>query len=231
MGADEFERLSRSPERTEAMAAALGAAMRGGEVIAIDGELGAGKTRFVRGLAAGLGADPSEVSSPTFVIVQRHRGARLDLVHADAYRLRSALELDGTGWSEWASSPGVVAAIEWASRVAGALPDRAIHVQLELDDAGDPSHRRIRVRDPDTERRRRLEAAIDAASDPAGPVGPGAPSIPVNDRCPICGVALPPDAPHRPFCSPRCRTVDLGRWCEGRYRVSRPLAPDDLEDR
>ena len=80
------EALTRSEAETEALAAELAGAFRGGEVVLLSGELGAGKTVFVRGLARGVGADPEEVASPTFVLLTRYRG-RLTLHHADLYRL------------------------------------------------------------------------------------------------------------------------------------------------
>ena len=80
----------------------------------LHGDLGAGKTAFVRGLAAGLGADPDEVSSPTFVLIQHYKG-RLPLVHVDLYRLESGTAVDELGLEELAS--GGVVAIEWAERL------------------------------------------------------------------------------------------------------------------
>ncbi|MCI4354658.1 MAG: tRNA (adenosine(37)-N6)-threonylcarbamoyltransferase complex ATPase subunit type 1 TsaE, partial [Thermoplasmata archaeon] len=78
--------MTRSEEETEALAAMIGEQFRGGEVVLLTGELGAGKTAFVRGLARGVGADPEEVASPTFVLLTRYPG-RLTLHHVDLYRL------------------------------------------------------------------------------------------------------------------------------------------------
>ncbi|MBM4113546.1 MAG: tRNA (adenosine(37)-N6)-threonylcarbamoyltransferase complex ATPase subunit type 1 TsaE [Phycisphaerae bacterium] len=217
MDAERIERTSESPEETAAIGAAIAGSLSGGECLALEGEFGAGKTTLVRALAEALGVDPEQVSSPTFVILQRHRGERLDLVHADAHRVRSALELEGTGWQELVGSPGTVAAIEWASRVPDALPADAIRIELAHDFDGTPSRRRVSIRDPDPSRAARLRQAIDAALRPA--------------PCPICGTPVERAAPDSPFCSPRCRSADLGRWFRGNYRVSRSLAPDDLEER
>ncbi len=112
-----------SPEQTEALGAALGGLLRGGEVLALEGPLGVGKTQLVRGLARGLdvpGGQP--VISPTFVLIREYAGRR-DLLHCDAYRLGGAEELLDLGLFDEAAERGAVVAIEWASRVAEVLPD------------------------------------------------------------------------------------------------------------
>jgi tRNA threonylcarbamoyladenosine biosynthesis protein TsaE len=119
-------RLSRSDAETEALGAALAGRLGPGDRVFLYGELGAGKTALVRGLASGLGIDPDEVSSPTFTLVQEYRG-RLPLYHVDLYRLTSA-EVDDLGLDALAAD-GVLA-IDWAERMprddAG-----AVHVRLE----------------------------------------------------------------------------------------------------
>ena len=107
---------SRSEDETVALAAELAAAFRGGEVVLLSGELGAGKTAFVRGLARGLGADPDEVASPTFVLLTSYPG-RLTLHHADLYRLRGDGDERELGLEEL-PGPGGVLAVEWAERLA-----------------------------------------------------------------------------------------------------------------
>ena len=96
-------------------------------MVLLYGELGAGKTAFVRGLARGLGAAESEVSSPTFTIIQEYAG-RVPFYHVDLYRLEPA-EVDDLGLDELVSSDGIVA-IEWAERWHG-RPEDAIEVRLE----------------------------------------------------------------------------------------------------
>jgi tRNA threonylcarbamoyladenosine biosynthesis protein TsaE len=118
--------LSRSDAETEAVGAELAATLGPGARVLLFGELGAGKTAFVRGLAAGLGVDPYEVSSPTFTLVQEYRG-RLPLIHVDLYRLASG-DVDDLGLDALAAQ-GVLA-IEWAERLPRPDPG-AIHVQLE----------------------------------------------------------------------------------------------------
>lgn len=115
-----------SDAETEAVGSHLAARLGPGSRVLLYGELGAGKTAFVRGLAAGLGIDPDEVSSPTFTLVQEYSG-RLSLFHADLYRLAPG-EVDDLGLDALAAD-GVLA-IEWAER----LPrddDGAVHVRLE----------------------------------------------------------------------------------------------------
>jgi tRNA threonylcarbamoyladenosine biosynthesis protein TsaE len=133
------EEITSSEEETSAAGARLARTLRAGDVILLYGELGAGKTAFVRGLAQGLGADPDAVSSPTFTLVQEYSG-RLTLFHVDLYRLEEA-EVDDLGLDELILNDGVVA-IEWAERWRG-RPDDVIEVTLE--DQGEEK-RRIVVR-------------------------------------------------------------------------------------
>lgn len=121
------EVLSESEAATEAAGERLGASLAAGDVVLLYGDLGAGKTAFVRGLARGLGADPADVSSPTFTIVQEYAG-RLTLYHVDLYRLEER-EVDDLGLEELVLGEGVVA-IEWAERWRG-RPDDVIEVRLE----------------------------------------------------------------------------------------------------
>lgn len=134
------EVLSESEAATEAAGERLGSSLAAGDVVLLYGDLGAGKTAFVRGLARGLGADPADVSSPTFTIVQEYAG-RLTLYHVDLYRLEER-EVDDLGLEELVLGEGVVA-IEWAERWRG-RPDDVIEVRLEH--AGEDG-RSIRVAD------------------------------------------------------------------------------------
>jgi tRNA threonylcarbamoyladenosine biosynthesis protein TsaE len=207
-----IRRVSRSPEETEAIGHALGTALRAAiepTVVALRGDLGAGKTRFVRGLAAGLGADPSRVASPSFVLAVVHDAGERTLVHVDAWRLRSADDLASLGWAEWLASPGTVVAIEWADRVASELPAARIDVELAHLAAEERSASIV-------DRRGAAERAALAASLARHPL-----------RCPRCGAPVSSDAPRAPFCSKRCRDSDLARWFRGDYLISRPLEPDE----
>ena len=109
----------------------LAAALRPGDVLLLSGNLGAGKTAFVRGLAEGLGIDPADVSSPTFTLVHEYRGGRLTLYHVDLYRLDRAAT-DDLGLEEMGVADGVLA-IEWPDRLSHQLPG-AKRVRLEIID-------------------------------------------------------------------------------------------------
>ena len=122
------------------MGEALAAELRGGEAVLLSGELGAGKTAFVRGLARGLGADSEGIASPTFVLLTEHRG-RLLLHHADLYRLSGRGDDRELGLEEL-PGPGGVLAIEWAERLSFRPWARSIEVTLEH---GGDDHRRVRV--------------------------------------------------------------------------------------
>lgn len=120
---------SHSPARTRAIGRAIAQRLERGDVVALFGELGSGKTTLVRGLALGLGVAPEEpVSSPTFVLLQVYHG-RLVLYHLDLYRLSSPQELFGIGIEELLSPDGVTV-IEWADRAERMLPATVIRIDL-----------------------------------------------------------------------------------------------------
>ena len=123
---------TRSEDETVDFARAFAARLRPGAVVLLVGDLGAGKTTFVRGLALGLGLDPDNVSSPTFTLIQEYRG-HPSLYHVDLYRLRAA-EVDDLGLEELAASDAVVA-IEWAEKLVE-RPEGAIEVRF-VDRGGD----------------------------------------------------------------------------------------------
>lgn len=131
-----FTVLSRSSRSTQQLGRAIGKALRGGEVIGLHGDLGAGKTTLVRGIAAGLDATPSMVSSPTFVLIHEYVG-RVPLAHVDLYRIRSEAELATLGLSEYLNGRTVVV-VEWASRAGSELGRDHLAVSL--------SHRTERTR-------------------------------------------------------------------------------------
>lgn len=131
--------LSRSPDATRALGAALGRALFAGTVVALDGDLGSGKTCFVQGLAAGLDVqDP--VTSPTYALLQSYPG-RLELHHFDAYMEGRERALLQDGGLEWMHAGGV-AVIEWAARVEDVLPRPRVGIQFEH--VG-PAERRIAI--------------------------------------------------------------------------------------
>ena len=121
--------LTRTQTETEQLGERVAKALpAGGVVLALYGELGAGKTAFVRGLARGLGAE-GRVVSPTFTIVNEYYGKR-DLFHFDMYRLHSADELFDIGWEDYLAREGVCA-VEWSENVPGAFDGSEIRVTIE----------------------------------------------------------------------------------------------------
>ena len=125
-------RTTTSEAETADVGRGLAARLSAGDVVLLHGDLGAGKTAFVRGLAEGLGVPGEDVSSPTFTIVQEYRGGRLPLFHVDLYRLDKPREIDDLGLDELMA--GGVLAIEWAEKMPR-LPQDAIVVRIAHGDA------------------------------------------------------------------------------------------------
>ncbi len=157
-----------SVEQTMAVGEAIGRLVRSRDVIALDGELGAGKTQFVRGLSVGMGLDAEAVSSPTFVLmheylpeVGRNENA-LVLVHIDAYRLEGGGDLHTLGWDDGGDGPGeladgAVVVVEWAARIGSDLPADRLDVMIEH--AGE-SQRRLVVEAHGSWAERNLSSAL-----------------------------------------------------------------------
>ena len=122
------EFISNSEKETENIGAAFAKDLKGGSVVAMYGDLGAGKTAFVRGMARGMGLD-AHVSSPTFTIVNEYPGER-ELIHFDMYRLASADELFDIGWEDYLNR-GAVCAVEWSENVRDAFFGDEINVTIE----------------------------------------------------------------------------------------------------
>ena len=125
---DPIALVSRSPEQTLEIARVLGRMLMGGEVLALIGELGAGKTCFVQGLAQGLGVKEA-VSSPSFVVSQTYQG-RLPLLHFDWYRLSGEDDAISSGFDDALASGGVVV-VEWADRLNESLPQDRLEIRFE----------------------------------------------------------------------------------------------------
>jgi tRNA threonylcarbamoyladenosine biosynthesis protein TsaE len=130
---------TRSEAETATVGRDLAASLHAGDTVLLSGELGAGKTAFVRGLAEGLGIPADAVSSPTFTLIQEYRGGRLPLFHVDLYRLDDPREIDDLGLEEIAAD-GVLA-IEWAEKLPQP-PEEAIAVRIEQ---GDGDTRRLLI--------------------------------------------------------------------------------------
>jgi tRNA threonylcarbamoyladenosine biosynthesis protein TsaE len=234
-----------SAEGTGAVGRAIARHARPGDLVALIGELGAGKTQLVRGVAAGLGLRPAAVSSPTFVMVQEYEpdptrappppsatapaaagGPGADapplLVHVDAYRLRTPEDLESIGWDDRPQGElrrGAVVVVEWADRLGPSLGDDALQVLLTH---AAPSERELVVSAPESwaDRWPALKRDLDQAVAQPKPAA----------RCPMCAAPVNGNSPHAPFCSPRCRMADLNRWFTGRYTVSRPIDQSDLDE-
>lgn len=220
-------RLTSTDERqTAALGEALGALLRPGDVVALDGPLGAGKTTLTRAIAAGMGLDPRQVSSPTFTLVHEYTrtgGAGPGLAHVDAYRLSGDTldELDTVDWDRLLDpASGLAVAVEWAARIEGALPAR---------DSGRLA--RIRI-EPEGESDRRIEVLLPrqwAQRPGAGRLTELAGDPLDATPCPITGELVATDSPTWPFASEQARMADLHRWFAGEYRLSREATEEDLE--
>ncbi len=139
--------VSSSAEETIELGKQIAGDLRGGEVIAVEGPLGAGKTTLIKGIAEGLGvADTSEVRSPTFVLLRTYEGrtssGTVSIHHMDAYRLRDGADFDDMGGLDLLGDDTVLI-IEWADRIASGLPDGRIRIYMEH---VDPQTRKITVR-------------------------------------------------------------------------------------
>ena len=133
--------VSESVEQTEAVAARLACGLNGGDFVTLSGDLGAGKTQFVRGLVRGLGGDPRSVSSPTFVLLNVYDSGRLTVYHLDAYRVHGPEDFEAIGFAELLEQGGVVV-VEWPERVETLVPKNRIAVHIA---ATGPDSRRISV--------------------------------------------------------------------------------------
>ncbi len=223
-----IERITHGEGETEALGAALARVLRGGDVILLIGEMGAGKTRFVRGLARGLGHDPRKVHSPTFVLANVYGvdadegggpGARMELRHVDAYRLEEAEEAEGLGWDRLADDRGVLV-IEWGERVGEERAGLERALRVTMTHVGEQERGVVMEGDEGVWGERARGAPGLAA---AG-------AVMVRGKrmlCRVCGEGATEE--FAPFCSERCRLVDLGKWFDGKYRVSREVEEGDEE--
>jgi tRNA threonylcarbamoyladenosine biosynthesis protein TsaE len=134
------EHVSTSVAETERIAGAFAATLLAGSTVALHGNLGAGKTQFVRGIVRGLGGNPRAVSSPTFTLLNIYETPKFPVFHLDAYRTTQE-DFESIGFAELLEQGGLVV-VEWPSRVGALLPESARHVALE---ALDESTRLIRL--------------------------------------------------------------------------------------
>ena len=128
-----YEYITRSAEETIELGRLIGERLRGGDIIAYKGSMGAGKTTMTRGLTLGLGLGDTAFS-PTFALVNEYRGEGLTLYHFDMYRIGSALDLETTGFFDYLDDESVLA-VEWSENIEEELPEERIIVTLErIDD-------------------------------------------------------------------------------------------------
>lgn len=130
--------VTHSEEETIAAGERFSQQLESGDVVALYGDLGSGKTRFVKGISRGLGVKET-VASPTFTIINEHRDGRFPLFHFDFYRLRSTAELDDIGFEEYIYGNGICL-LEWADMIREKLPEKRFDVRCEL---GESEHDRI----------------------------------------------------------------------------------------
>lgn len=207
-----------SLETTAALGAALARLLEAGDVLALEGDLGAGKTTLVRSIAEARGVEPGMVSSPTFVIVNEYPApAGPPLVHVDAYRLGSAEDLDALGWDRLADGSSVLL-IEWPDRIAEALPGDRVG-WLRITTTGESS-RRVSLEAPDGWVQRASWLTLASVGGPSREA----------TTCPVTGRAVAADCPTWPFADEQARLADLYRWFSGQYQMTRPIEQSDLEE-
>lgn len=136
--------ISNSPDETQAFAADMAKRLKAGDVLCLYGDLGAGKTAFVQGLAKGLGID-EPITSPTFTIVNEYEG-RLPLYHFDVYRIADSGEMYEVGFDEYVYGEGV-SVIEWPQLIADILPDKRYDIEIKKDLEKGENYREITVRE------------------------------------------------------------------------------------
>jgi tRNA threonylcarbamoyladenosine biosynthesis protein TsaE len=221
----------------------------GAVCVLLSGDLGAGKTTFVRGLARGLGCDEGAVASPTFTLRMDHRGSTRALAHIDAWRIGPE-DLASIGWDELVEGNPIIA-LEWPERLAGHLPARSVRVSLDhaepAVDQGEPG--RIACIDlgglPTAEARRideglRLLVRAARVAPPTCPtcgrtVGAAGGGLEDGREAGLegggasggeSGAGAERCSTHAPFCSRRCRMADLGDWLLMRHRIAGSETPE-----
>lgn len=211
------ERMSTSVEYTHMLAQGLAAVLRSGDVVLLEGEMGAGKTTLTRGLATAMGVEPGAISSPTYVIVNRYVGKDLAITHIDCYRLTGSEDLEPLGWDRLFGTDGMamagsIALVEWPERIAEALPRRERCVVVRLEHAGEGERRMVFELPESVAGREEAKKFVNRE-----PI-----------KCPTTGVWVSPLGAFWPFANERAKMADLGKWLTGGYTLSRPLEDDDL---
>ncbi len=209
-----LSRPCHSLESTARLAADIAAVLRPGDIVRLEGDMGAGKTTLVRAIAQARGMHPDAVSSPTYVLMNIYspiEGA--PIAHLDCYRLTSEDDLDLLGWDQITDGKTIIL-IEWPERIEKALP-------------APPSTARVRI-EPINEHARLFTLEVpDAWESRAG--FPGL-EMPPDTTCPITGKPVPGDSPTWPFANERARLADLHGWITEKYTISRPINERDLDE-
>ena len=209
----ELTRNAPSLEHTRVIADDLAAVLRRGDVVRLEGEMGAGKTTFVRLLAQNYGIAADAVSSPTFVIMNIYGeddGEHPTIAHLDCYRLGDESELDALGWDRIIDGDAIVL-IEWPERIDDAIPEEALVIRI---DHVDETSRRFRFSIPDRWADRAGFDAIRPRPD---------------TTCPVTGKAVSGESLTWPFASEQARLADLNAWFNEEHVISRPIEQADLE--
>lgn len=124
--------ITDSPQETIDLAKKIAAKLRPGTVLCLEGDLGSGKTTFIKGLAEGLGLKhPEQVKSPTFVLMHIYR-SKVPLYHFDCYRLESPEELENIGFEDFVNDPQAISCVEWAGKAGDLIPEEARHVRFQI---------------------------------------------------------------------------------------------------
>jgi tRNA threonylcarbamoyladenosine biosynthesis protein TsaE len=127
--------VTNSPQETIDFAKGLAAGLKPGTVLCLEGQLGSGKTTFIKGLAEGLGLKhPEQVKSPTFVLMHIYK-AKTPLYHFDCYRLNSIEELENIGFQDFVNDPQAISCVEWAEKAGDLIPEGARYIHFEILDA------------------------------------------------------------------------------------------------
>lgn len=127
---EEIRATTSSPDQTHKLGISMAALAERGDIICLHGDLGAGKTAFVKGFAEGIGANPDLVNSPTFTLIHEYRDGRIPLFHFDAYRIKSAKEALDIGTEDYFFGDGICL-VEWPEKMEELIPPEAIHIYIE----------------------------------------------------------------------------------------------------
>jgi len=211
---NEFVRSSESLEHTAVIAKDFASVLRAGDLVRLVGEMGAGKTTFVRLVAEAMGVDVSLVSSPTFVLMNNYpceiHGKRGSIAHLDCYRFGDEDELDALGWDR-VCNDGSIRLIEWPERIDGVLDEESCSLTIEH---VDEHARAFRFQVPDSWMKRSSIGALKARD---------------TVKCPATGQIVHPETPSWPFADERARMSDLHGWMSGKFAITRPIEQADID--